>query len=116
MPNRITWFVVGAVAGAGGSVYAKRKARQAVDRMAPTNVAKVAVGKVRGTGRTMADAVREGRAAMRAKEAELREVEDARRAPTPPQPPTIVVIDAASVLDSDEFRPRRGGPRRRSRR
>ena len=41
--------------------------------MQPTNVAWVAVGAGRGSGRTVVDAVREGRTAMRAKEAELRE-------------------------------------------
>jgi hypothetical protein len=114
IPKRVSWFVVGAAAGAGDSLYARRKARQAVERMQPTNVAKVAVVKARGTGRSVVDAVREGRAAMKAKEAELRAADG--RSATAAPPPTIVVIDAAAVLESDEFQPRRNGPRRRSRR
>jgi len=122
MPKRVTWFVVGAAAGATGSVYAKRKARKAVERLQPTNVARVAVVRARSSGRSMVDALKEGRAAMRAKEAELRESRDARegRNGTPnvvvPQGPTIVVVENAAVLDGDEFRALRGGPRRRSRR
>ena len=115
MPKRVTWFVVGAAAGAGGSLYARRKARQAVERMQPTNVAKVAVVKARRSGRTLADAIREGRDAMRAKEAEMRSGQDDRR-PSPADPPTIVVVDTLGVLDADEFRTSRTGPRRRSRR
>ena len=121
MPKRVTWFVVGAAAGATGSVYAKRKARKAVQRMQPTNVARVAVVRARSSGRSVVDALKEGRTAMRAKEAELRESRDLREARTTnpnlvlPQGPTIVVVENAAVLDGDEFRARRG-PRRRSRR
>ena len=122
MPKRVTWFVVGAAAGATGSVYAKRKARKAVERMQPNNVARVAVVRARSSGRSVVDALKEGRTAMRAKEAELRETRDVRegRSGNPnvvlPQGPTIVVVENASVLDGDEFRALRSGPRRRSRR
>lgn len=118
MPKRVTWFVVGATAGAAGSLYARRKARKAVERMQPTNVAKVAVVKARSSGRTVVDALREGRDAMRAKEAELRDLQEGRPVPNVvvPQGPTIVVVEGAQILDGDEFRARRGGPRRRARR
>ena len=63
--KRLVWFTAGAAAGVGGAAYAKRKARQAAERYKPVNMAKGAVDRV-------ADAVREGRAAMAAKEAELK--------------------------------------------
>lgn len=119
MPKRVTWFVVGAAAGATGSLYARRKARKAVERMQPTNVAKVAVVKARSSGRNVVDALKEGREAMRAKEAELRDLQEGRLTGpnvVMPQGPTIVVVEGAQVLDGDEFRARRGGPRRRARR
>ena len=37
MPKRMAWFVVGAVAGAGGSLYVKTKAKRTIERMQPTN-------------------------------------------------------------------------------
>ena len=117
IPKRVTWFAVGAAAGAGGSLYARRKTRQAWERMQPTNVAKMAAVKARGAGRSVVDAVREGRSAMKEKEAELREVQDLRLAPQPAtvnHTPPFIVVDAA-MLD-DEYRPRSTGPRRRSRR
>ena len=119
MPKRMTWFVVGAVAGAGGSLYAKAKAKRTIERLQPTNVVRLAATKARDTSRGVVDAVRECRAAMQDKEVELRQVRDGGgkvvRASDANQP-TIVVIDAAGVLDADEFRTSRSGPRRRSRR
>jgi hypothetical protein len=118
IPKRVTWFAVGAAAGAGGSLYARRKTRQAWEKVQPTNVVKVAAGKAKGAGRSVADAVREGRSAMRDKEAELREAQDLRLTPRPAtvnHSPTFIVVDAAAVLD-DEYRARASGPRRRSRR
>ena len=61
MFKRLFWLSVGVVAGLGGSVWLQRRVRQAVDRFAPESIQ----GDVRA-------ALAEGRAAMRAKEAELR--------------------------------------------
>jgi hypothetical protein len=76
MIKRVTWFVSGVAAGAAGAGYAKRKVRRTVQRtaaqLAPATIAKQAAGKVRQRGRHVADAVREGREAMRARELELR--------------------------------------------
>lgn len=67
--KRVTWFVGGAVAGAAGASYAKqavsKRARQAAARLNPATLAKKA-------GSNVAGAVREGRAAMKARESELR--------------------------------------------
>jgi hypothetical protein len=119
IPKRVTWFAMGAAAGAGGSIYARRKARRVAERLQPTNVAKVVVIKARDAGRSVADAVKEGRAAARAKETELREAQEVRSHSQPAtanHAPTIVVIDGASMLEADEFQPRQGGPRRKARR
>ncbi len=107
MMKRLVWFTAGAVAGAGGSAYAKRKARQAATRYRPVSMAKSAVDR-------LADAVREGRAAMVAREAELRAAEEAEIAPRP-----VVVVETTAVeLVDPAYVPRRAhrGPRRRSRR
>jgi hypothetical protein len=96
--KRVVWFAAGAVAGVSGSAYARRKAREAAIRYRPVSVAKGAVDRV-------TDAVREGRKAMVAREAELRA---AQREEAPPRARPV-----------EPVRPSDGrvhsGPRRRSR-
>jgi hypothetical protein len=101
--KRLVWFAAGAAAGVGGTAYAKHKARQAADRYRPVSLAKGAVGRV-------ADAVREGRSAMAAKEAELKARQDGQPANPPIQ---VLVVEAAGA---ESTLPSRAGPRRRSRR
>jgi len=72
MLKRVSWFVSGAIAGIAGAGLAKRKVKQTAAQLAPTNIAKTAAAKVREKGHDVADAVRDGREAMRAKESELR--------------------------------------------
>ena len=72
MMKRVTWFVSGAVAGAAGAGYAKKKVKKTAAQLAPVHVAKDAAGRVRSRVADVGDAVREGRAAMKAKETELR--------------------------------------------
>ncbi len=70
--KRLTWFVSGAVAGLAGAGYAKRKVRDTAAQLAPANVAKSAVVRVRGKGHDLAEAIREGRQAQKSKESELK--------------------------------------------
>lgn len=74
--KRLTWFVGGVAAGATGVTYAKKKVSRTVRRtsetLAPRNLAKSATNKVRGKASDVAEAVREGRAAGKARERELR--------------------------------------------
>lgn len=70
--KRAAWFAAGAAAGLSSSVWAQRKVRRTVERLAPANVARNAAGAVKAKGLDVVDAVREGRAAMRDKEEELR--------------------------------------------
>ena len=79
--KRLTWFVTGAAAGAAGAGYATRKVKQTASQLAPGNVAKGAVKRVRRGGRTVVDAVKEGRSAMRDREDELKARRDARAEP-----------------------------------
>lgn len=76
MIRRLVWFVAGAVGGAAGTVVAgrrvKRRVRDTVDQMAPTRVARQAGRRVRSSVEGVAEAVRDGRSAMRDKESELR--------------------------------------------
>lgn len=72
MMKRLTWFVGGAAVGAIGAGAAKRKVKSVAVELTPVRVAHRATVRVRDRGRDLADAVREGRLAMRAKEVELR--------------------------------------------
>jgi hypothetical protein len=76
--RRASWFVGGVVAGAAGVGYAKRKVRNATAQLAPVNVVRSAGARVREQGRHVVGAVREGRAAMHAREDELKARRDAR--------------------------------------
>ena len=78
MMKRITWFVGGVVAGAAGAGYAKKKVRTTAAQLAPVNVVKTAGARVRDQGRHVVGALREGRAAMSAREDELKARRDAR--------------------------------------
>lgn len=72
--RRLFWLGVGAVAGASGTIWAERKVRAQLDALAPDHLVVTAGNKARDVGRTVVDAVAEGRGAMRAREAELRGV------------------------------------------
>jgi len=78
MIKRVTWFVGGVVAGAAGAGYAKKKVKSTAAHLAPTNVVKVASVKVRDQGRHVVGAIKEGRAAMHAREDDLKARRDAR--------------------------------------
>lgn len=69
--KRVTWFTAGVVAGAAGVEYARYRTRQWTARHTAGAVVRSAAGRARGRGQDLVDALREGRAAMRAKEAEL---------------------------------------------
>ena len=103
--KRLMWFAAGAAAGVGGTAYAKRKAREAAERYRPVSLAKSAVDRV-------ADAVREGRLTMAAKERELKARTGSEPAPPPVPPVQVLVVEAVPA----DALPRRAGPRRRSRR
>jgi len=81
--KRLTWFGIGAAAGASGIVWAQQKVRRQIDALGPDHIV-VAAGtqarKVsRQVGRTVADAVVDGRSAMREREDELIARRDGRR-------------------------------------
>jgi hypothetical protein len=114
--KRITWFAAGMAAGASGAAYATRKVKKAAAQLAPTNVARRSVARVRTTAADVADAVREGREAMHVKEAELR----ARLDGTPPVAGEAgeVVVFPQGVRQSQaaaEAKSRRSRARRRAR-
>jgi hypothetical protein len=132
MLKRVSWFVSGAVAGIAGAGFAKRKVKQTAAQLTPTKMAKTAAAKVREKGHDVADAVRDGRDAMRAKESELRaklagddrrtnELDDLDSLSGDPRlaaTDRVIVIDqpVASVGPTDERGDERRGPRRHSRR
>jgi hypothetical protein len=107
MIKRVTWFVAGAATGAAGAVAAGRKVRRAADRLLPTNVARSAAGEVARRKDAVVAAVREGKAAMIAKEHELRARRDGHPVVGGQGPEGYVaggpVIDA-QVRDLDDWR------------
>ena len=72
MFKRLFWLTVGVIVGLGSSIWAQRRVRQAVNRLAPEQVRR----QVSWSARTLLDDVRaaaaEGRTAMRDREASLR--------------------------------------------
>ena len=111
--RRISWFVAGAATGIAGTAAAKRKVKQTAERLAPGNVARQAVSKVRDRANHVIDAVREGRVAMEAKERELRALRDGHPV-RPQQAAGSLAIEATEVHDLDTWR-RRAHDRRRAR-
>jgi hypothetical protein len=131
MMKRVTWFAAGAAAGAVGAVAAGKKVRQHVDQLKPVNVARSAADRVKRRGQDVAAAVREGRGAARAKEAELKARRDGvgatvdlpgiTSAAGPGTTINYIVLDpralpAPVAAAMDELRPSPNGPRRRARR
>jgi len=72
MFKRIIWMGTGAVVGASGAFWAKRKVEATVAQYLPDQVAERAAVSARDLGRTVRAAAAEGRVAMKATEAELR--------------------------------------------
>jgi hypothetical protein len=62
------WLVTGIAVGFGGSLWAQRKVKSMASRYQPGN----AVTKAKGVPADVVAAIREGRLAMKEKEAELR--------------------------------------------
>lgn len=88
--RRVRWFVAGAVAGISAGRMARKRLQAAAERYEPVAMAKRTVTVARSR---VTDAVREGRRAMRSKEAEL-------RGGTSP-------IDTTVVNDLESYRRRR---------
>ena len=88
MLKRVTWFMAGAVSGAAGSVYARRKARVMAARYRPVAIARGASVRARDRAAELGAALQEGRAAMREREAELRSALAAGAPARPPAPVT----------------------------
>lgn len=72
MPKRVFWLTVGLSVGAGGTEWARRKARRLRRRFSPPRLASDMAGALRNAGRGVSEAITEGREAMRQREAELR--------------------------------------------
>jgi hypothetical protein len=72
------WLVTGMAVGLGASVWAQRKLKSVASRYQPSGLAGNAVTKAKGVPAEVVAAIREGRLAMKEKEAELRSGPDAR--------------------------------------
>ncbi len=72
MFKRLFWMTVGAAAGLGGSFWARRRVKEAVERYYPDQVARQVATSVRSLGDDVRDAAREAKSAMREREDSLR--------------------------------------------
>lgn len=72
MFKRIFWLVTGAAIGFGSSRWVARRAKRAVARLTPANLAGSASEKAQRLAGEVRAAVGEGRSAMREREAQLR--------------------------------------------
>jgi hypothetical protein len=70
--RRLMWFTTGATAGFGGAMWVRRQVLRRLERLVPERVAADAAESARKARVGVVDAVREGRAAARGREAELR--------------------------------------------
>jgi hypothetical protein len=87
MFKRVIWMGTGMAVGAAGSFWAKRKVELTVERYLPEQVAERLGANAKDLGRTVRAAASEGRAAMRATEAELRARVEERTFTGPDRPP-----------------------------
>jgi hypothetical protein len=78
--KRVVWFGLGAAAGASGVVWAEQQVRRRLDDLGPDHVVQVAGRSARRLGRSVLDAVAEGRSTMLDTEDELRARRDRRLA------------------------------------
>jgi hypothetical protein len=97
MITRATWFVAGAVAGAVGASYTRRKVKAVAEQMTPVNVARGVAGRARSRGQDLMEAMKEGRLAMRAKEDQLRAGRDAEGLAIAPAAQIIVLSDVRQL-------------------
>jgi hypothetical protein len=73
MFKRIFWLMVGAGFGFGVSFWLMRFVRETVNRYSPERVSGDVAEALKGLGADIREAAKEGRAAMREREAQLRE-------------------------------------------
>jgi hypothetical protein len=112
MMRRITWFAAGAAAGAAGTQYVSYKVRQKARQLAPSNLARATAQRLRVRGGAVVDAVREGREAMRVKEAELRARRDG-HAVVSVEPGQVIVLHDVRAAAIEGSRPASTRRRRR---
>lgn len=129
MIKRLVWFVSGIVAGVGGVLFAGRRVKRTIGAMGPVKVAGRAAEATRSRLGNVQAAFREGRDAMRDREAELRARRDGRvdhldsgTSIDPVSPGDSVLVDGTPVaasrvivlrqVDEPAGRRHRRGPRR----
>ncbi len=78
--KRVVWFGLGAAAGASGVVWAEQQVRRRLEELGPDHVVQLAGRSARRVGRSVLDAVAEGRSTMLDTEDELRARRDRRLA------------------------------------
>lgn len=102
--KRLFWLGVGAVAGASGTVWAERKVRTQIEALQPEHLAVAAGNRAISVGRTVVDAVLDGRDAMRDREFELRGRYD--RPVAARRDTEVFDLPPSSAIDRDPLRRR----------
>jgi hypothetical protein len=104
MIKRLVWFVSGIVAGVSGVLFAGRRVKRTIGSMGPVKVANRAADATRGRLSAIGDAFRDGRQAMRDREAELKARRDGRidtldsgSAIAPIEPGDSILVDGTPV-------------------
>jgi hypothetical protein len=84
--KRARWLAIGAAVGVGSSVWAQRKVKTVVSRYRPAGLAEGAASRAKGLPGDVRAALREGKATMREREAELRSQSETRGKQPPGRP------------------------------
>ena len=74
---------IGATAGAAGTVWAQQQVKRRLDALGPEHLVVTAGNTAKKVGRSVADAVSEGRSVMRDREDELKARRDGQEVPRP---------------------------------
>jgi hypothetical protein len=107
MFKRVRWAALGAVAGVGGSMWARRSVRRGIKRYQPEQLGAAARARLARATDEVRAAIGEGREAMVEREAELRA-----RLPYSPLSGQGEVIEARALDPAPSDRQVRGGRRR----
>lgn len=113
MFKRIRWASLGALAGAAGSVWARRRVKRTVERYVPEEVARKVRRNVTGTVDDLRDAVAEGRRGMAEREAELRSQLPGLAPPWDGGRRELPAADTHQVIELQPASPPPPGPRSR---
>lgn len=105
MFKRVRWTLFGALLGAGGSMWARRRVRRKLERYLPAQLGTEARQRLSIAGEDLRAALDEGRAAMAEREAELRSAFADRMIAQPVRPGRIIDAHPPSLSGDTKASP-----------